>query len=87
MMEEKMAMRVLNEAMDRFDGIKLFLEEYDEEFGLITQWDLYPEKKGIEIWSCYRSDKPGSGWSLTEYRHLIKWEDVPKEYRKELGAE
>lgn len=86
MMEEKIAMEVLNGAMGRFDGIRLFLDEHVEDFGFIMHWDLYPEEEGIEIWSCDRSDKLGSTWSIAEYRHLIKWEDVPREYRKELDA-
>ena len=83
-MNKEMNLVVLQKAIERFNGVRLYLEE--ESGGFITRYDFYVTEINIEVWVSMKEDTAGAMWFSDELESIFYWEELPMRYREILGV-
>jgi hypothetical protein len=83
-MNKEMNLVILQRAIEGFNGVRLYLEEENDEF--ITQYDFLVSEESIELWVSIKENTPGAMWLSDELESVFYWEDLPTRYKEILGV-
>jgi hypothetical protein len=83
-MNKEMNLVVLQKAIERFNGVRLYLEEVSDDF--ITQYDFLVSEESIELWVSIKENTPGAMWFSDELESVFYWEELPARYKEILGV-
>lgn len=85
-MLNKFNLSVLDKAMESFNGVFLYYEDFDRVPNFVLRYDFYCTERGIEVWTSLKENAAGAVWLEDKYEDFIEWEEVPENYRKILGC-
>lgn len=83
-MNKEMNLVVLQKAIERFNGVRLYLEEVSDDF--ITQYDFFVSEVSIEVWVSVKENAAGALWFSDELESVFYWEELPVRYKEILGV-
>lgn len=83
-MNKEMNLVVLQKAIERFNGVRLYLEEVSDDF--ITQYDFFVSEVSIEVWVSVKENVAGALWFSDELESVFYWEELPVRYKEILGV-
>ena len=83
-MNKEMNLVILQRAIEHFNGVRLYLEEENDEF--ITQYDFLVSEESIELWVSIKENTPGAMWLSDELESVFYWEELPMRYKEILGV-
>jgi hypothetical protein len=83
-MNKEMNLVVLQKAIERFNGVRLYLEEESDDF--ITRYDFYVTEINIEVWVSVKENAAGALWFSDELESVFYWEELPVRYKEILGV-
>ena len=66
---------------------KIYSDVIQEDFNLRYQITFVPAEEGLKVFFISKTlDEATWDWSTAEYRGIIYWNEIPKEYENKIRA-